>query len=59
MFLLGQRVIYQNVICTICKPEHNGHLNGAVENIWIDNPEKGYCHYVAISNLKPLPGGQL
>jgi len=51
--MVGQRVIYQNVICTICKPER---VDG---NIWIYNPERGYNHWVAESNIKPLPGGQL
>ena len=52
-FMIGQRVIYNNIICVVCKPER---VDG---NTWIDNPEKGYKHWAAEGNLKALPGGQL
>jgi hypothetical protein len=54
-FIVGQRVIYQNVICTIAPPDHMRDF----EKIWINNPERGYKHWVSPSNLKPLPNGQL
>lgn len=54
MFMIGQRVIYQNVICVVCKPENNN----AQDRTWIDNPEKGYKHWVSEDNIKPLPDGQ-
>lgn len=53
-FMIGQRVLYYNVICTICKPEVQD-----LYEYWVSNPEKGYSHGVATDNLKPLPGGQL
>jgi hypothetical protein len=52
-FMIGQRVIYNDVICTICKPERDDG------NTWVDNPEVGYKHWVDLRNLKPLPNGQL
>lgn len=55
-FMIGQRVIYQNVICTVCTADHN-HTDK--DCIWIDNPERGYRHWVAEHNVQPLPGGQL
>lgn len=48
--MIGQKVLYQNVICTVCKPEHEDNCGW----IWVDNPERGYKHGVAPSNLKPL-----
>lgn len=54
-FIIGQRVIYYDVICIICKPENNN----CGKWIWIDNPEKGYKHAVDKNALQPLPGGQL
>lgn len=58
-YMIGQRAIYQNVIVTICAtPEYYGRVNDDTE-IWIDNPERDYKHYVDIKNLKPLPNGQL
>lgn len=53
-YMIGQRVIYNNVICVVCKPENNYS-----EYPWIDNPGKGYKHFVYPDNLKPLPNGQL
>jgi hypothetical protein len=55
IYMIGQRVIYNgNVICTVCKPERKG-----CTELWIDNPAKGYPHFVDPNNLRPLPGGQL
>jgi len=54
-FMIGQRVIYQGVLCTICKPDNPS----CGYDYWVSNPEKGYNHGVATSNLKPLPNGQL
>lgn len=56
-FMIGQRVIYYDVICIVVPP-NKGHPVKADE-VWIDNPEKGYCHWVDIRNVKPLPNGQL
>lgn len=53
-FMIGQRVIYQDIICTVCAPEDGNH-----EYTWIDNPSRGYKHYASEDNIKPLPGGQL
>lgn len=55
-FMIGQRVIYQNVICILCEPEHTAVSS---DWLWIDNPSKGYKHAVDKNNLKPLPNGQL
>ncbi|MBL4904258.1 MAG: hypothetical protein JKY62_16670 [Desulfocapsa sp.] len=56
-YMIGQRVIYHNVICRICIPETAHELTE--DRIWINNPEKGYKHWVSKSNIKPLPNGQL
>lgn len=53
-YLIGQRVIYRNVICVVCMPEND--TNGWV---WIDNPAAGYKHGASKDNIKPLPNGQL
>jgi hypothetical protein len=54
-FMIGQKVIYNDVICTICQPENPK----SSFDYWIDNPEKGYKHGTIIGNIKPLPNGQL
>jgi len=54
-FLIGQRVIYQDVICKVCAPPAGKN----VFDYWIYNTKTGYEHGVAIYNLKPLPDGQL
>ena len=53
--MIGQRVIYKNVVCTVCAPNKGGDQT----QTWIDNPEVGYRHWAAEDNLKPLPNGQL
>lgn len=50
-YMIGQRVIYGSVICVVCAP--------LSDDMWIDNPEKGYKHWVSKGNIKPLPNGQL
>lgn len=54
-YMIGQRVIYYDVICTVCKPERTD----TSFEIWVDDPKRGYKHGVDESNLKPLPNGQL
>lgn len=54
-FMIGQRVIYQNVICVVCPSE----TKEGVRRLWVNNPEKGHKHWVDPSNLSPLPNGQL
>lgn len=54
-YMIGQRVIYQNVICVVCRPDDTD----APDRTWVHNPSKGYKHWVSKDNLKPLPGGQL
>jgi len=56
-YMIGQRVIYHNVICVVCKPSDPRDQNS--KEVWVDDPERGYKHWVAWSNIKPLPGGQL
>jgi len=69
-YMIGQRAIYQDVIVTVCAtPEYYGdqclgsnagkRVVSETDEIWIDNPEREYKHYVDIKNLKPLPNGQL
>ena len=60
-YLIGQRVLYGNVICTVCVPYPKQQKSNTTEDteIWIDNPEKGYKHFVSKDNIKPLPNGQL
>lgn len=54
-FMIGQRIIYENVICIVCNPE----VGGDTSKTWISNPKRNYKHWVSESNLKPLPNGQL
>lgn len=56
-YMIGQRVIYQNVICTICMPDREDQFSQG--ETWINNPEKGYKHWVSEDNIRPLPNGQL
>jgi hypothetical protein len=49
-YMIGERVIYQNVVCTICRPEYKE----SSFDVWIDNPERGYKHGVDEANLTPL-----
>ena len=54
-YMIGQRVLYQGVICTVCRPKHDlGDWD-----YWIDNPEKGHAHGVYNLSIHALPGGQL
>lgn len=53
--MIGQRVVYHGVICTVCAPEDGIPTT----NVWVDNPEKGYKHWASPDNIKPLPNGQL
>lgn len=55
-YLIGQRVIYSNAICTICAPEKD---TPPTDWIWLYNPIREYKHAVAEHNIKPLPNGQL
>ena len=60
-YMIGQRVIYYSgpcpgVICVVCAPEPCSEVG---KTFWIDNPEKGYKHWVDERNVKPLTGGQL
>lgn len=57
-FMIGQRVIYSGVICTVCMPE-DSKISFDPNNPHIMNPEKGYIHWASKDNLKPLPNGQL
>lgn len=57
VFMIGQRVIYQEVICTVV-PSMTDPLNLEFP-YYINNPAKGYVHGVETSNLKPLPNHQL
>ena len=54
-YMIGQRVIYQGVICIICRPENDCNPGAP----WIDNPKVGFKHWVDEDNIKPLPNGQL
>ena len=60
-YFIGQRVLYGNVLCTVVPPETDpndpAYLSGRI--VWVDNPEKGYKHWVSVGNAKPLPNGQL
>ncbi len=58
MYLIGQRVIYSKVeIVTILATPLREHPAPSGYQ-WIDRAA-GYPHCVALSNLEPLPGGQL
>lgn len=53
-FMVGQRVIYDEVICTVATP-----IKPMPSCLWVYNPDLGYEHFVDRDNLKPLPNGQL
>lgn len=53
VFLIGSKWVYFGVIVTIISDKSQVGEN----NIWIDNPSKGYEHWVAKSNLAPIPEG--
>lgn len=55
-YLIGQRVIVGNEICTVVAPpkgqrEHFGK--------WVFVPSRGYASDYALTSIKPLPNGQL
>lgn len=58
-FMIGQRVIFQGVICVVCKPETSTINKGCAVDVWLDNPERGYKHFADEGNVAPLPNGQL
>ena len=53
IFFIGSKWIYYGAIVTII-PERSILSD---EDIWINNPAKGYEHWVAKSNLVPIPKG--
>lgn len=55
MFLIGQRVIVANEICTVVKSETGKTSFG----IWVFVPSRGYASDYALSSVKPLPNNQL
>jgi hypothetical protein len=57
-YMIGQRVIYENTICTVISPKKHIHQFDD-KIVWISNPERGYEHWASKDNVKPLPGGQL
>ncbi len=58
-YFIGQRVIYEDVICTVCTPKYTDSRNNLDKIVWLDNPERKYCHWASRDNVKPLPNGQL
>ena len=67
-YMIGQRVIFRDmigrdtdhpeivdVICMICTPE----IGRGGSEIWIDNPARGYKHWIGEGNIKSLPNGQV
>lgn len=59
-YLLGQRVVYADKeICVVIPPPKHARNDSIPDNwIWIMRPI-GYESFVALSNIKPLPNGQL
>lgn len=55
MFLIGQRVIIGDEICTVVKPETCRTHFG----VWVFVPSRGYASDYALTSVKPLPNGQL
>ena len=53
--MIGKRVIYQNIICTVCVAE----TLSTSFNLWVYNPRVGHKHGVSLHNVKALPNGQL
>jgi hypothetical protein len=49
-FIIGDLVVWQGITCTVCKPENLL----SPDKVWIDNPDKGYKHWVDPFNLKHL-----
>jgi len=54
-YMIGQQVIYGDVIYVVCKPEDGSRDHW----IWVDNPERGYKHAVNSNDIKPLSNNQL
>ena len=58
-YLVGQRVIYSNEICVVCHPPQRKEREiDSRGSVWVMRPA-GYESCVSLSNVKPLPGGQL
>lgn len=57
-YLLGQRVLLGNEICTTVKSE-NPELPNTDKELWVFVPSRGYASRYAIGNIQPLPNGQL
>lgn len=57
-FLIGQRVIVDNQICVcIEEPDYAKRFNDDCYQ-WVRRPN-GLEQWFAVSNIKPLPNGQL
>jgi hypothetical protein len=56
-YLIGQRVIYDNTICTVVNPPKLEKQDKT--KVWIANPARGYHHWVSAGNVRALPNGQL
>jgi hypothetical protein len=60
LYMIGRRVIYSGVICTVCRPPGDQKLDtGQFAGVWIFDPSVEYERCVSKDNIKPLPNGQL
>ena len=59
-YLIGQRVVSNGEICTICYPPDSlkAHAASDPSRVWLITPQ-GYQQWRASGNVKPLPNGQL
>ena len=55
-YLIGQRVISGNEICTVINTPRGGRRDDSV--VWLRLPS-GVEQWRAIANVKPLPNGQV
>ena len=58
-FMIGQRVIYDHVICTVCRPSRINYHIDLDKLIWVDNPAAGMKMIVPLDKVIALPSGQL
>lgn len=56
-YFIGQRVIVNDEICTVVKPEKGKREESGY--IWVFVPSRKYASNYAEHNVKPLPNGEL
>lgn len=57
-FLIGQRVIVGGSLGKVVMPEREDCPN-TPSDIWVYVESRGFASRYSVSNIQPLPGGQL